>query len=305
MDELTERTRRESRELARQRRVKDARRLVKAQSEGLEGLRVRARGTALETRRRTLPLLAPFGSLLSRVAPYISGALLFAVKLVAAALALVLEITRVAIRWTAERLRDLSAISAELLDRMVTPMRTAAFVGAAAAVLLGVSQFSDYRGVAVDAPAYAGPIGATAPVPITDTHSAGSAHVWVLLPVALAALALVVAAYRGRTRLALGVAVCGLLGIAVSLAVDLPQGLDAGRAGLAFSGADAQLLGGFWVQLSSSAMLILSAILLVLYSPSARKARHRRRRTDGPQARRRRSSHRDAGGVPPGLQAES
>jgi hypothetical protein len=306
LDELTERTREQSRAIARQRRGKDARRLVKAQGEGLEELRIKARGTALETRRRTRPLLAPLGRMLSGVAPYISGALLFVVKLVAAAVALLLEVTRVAVAWTAKRGRALSAATARVLERTVTPLRTAAFVGAAAAVLLGVSQFFDYSGVTVDTEAYAGEVGTVAPAPVTGTESAGSAHLWVLLPIAICALALVIATYRGRPRLAGGVAICGLVGVAVSLAIDLPQGLNTGRPGLAFSGSDAVFLGGFWAQLSASVVLMLCGGLLALYSRSAMTGTTRQRPGKSRKpAGRRRDSHAEAGGGSPGLQAGS
>ena len=147
----------------------------------------------------------------------------------------------------------------------MTPLRTAAFVGVAAAVALGASQFADYRGVAIDASAYAGELGATAPVPITDKEAAGSAHLWILLPLAAVALCLVLAAYR-RPRLAAAVAICGVLGLAVAIAIDLPQGLDSGRAGIAFSGSEARLLEGFWAEVSASAALMLSGALLALYS---------------------------------------
>ena len=138
---------------------------------------------------------------------------------------------------------------------------------------------------------------------MTGTESAGSAHLWLLLPVAACALVLVIATYLGRRRLAGGVALCGLLGIAVALAIDLPQGLDAGRPGLAFSGSDAVLLGGFWVELTSSATLMLCAGLLALYSrePGRRPRRAGRAR---PTSTRRRSSHRKVGGTQ-GLQPES
>jgi hypothetical protein len=81
------------------------------------------------------------------------------------------------------------------------------------------------------------------------------------------------------------------------LAIDLPQGLKTGRAGLAFYGAEAQLLSGFWVEIAASAILILCGCLLPLYSRG--HAGSRRRRTE-----RRRASHRDVE-IPPGLQAES
>jgi hypothetical protein len=189
---------------------------------------------------------------------------------------------------------------ADWMRRHVTARSTVAFVGATAAVLLGVAQFSDYHGVAVDAPNYAGPIGRTAPAPLTGTESAGSAHLWVLLPVAALALLLVPGAYRGNGRFAAGLVICGVLGLAIAVAIDLPQGLDTGREGLAFYGADAQLLGGFWVEVAASATLILCGALLPLYARGIARPRRRRRR-----AGRGRASHQDVGGIPPGLQAES
>jgi hypothetical protein len=305
LEELTERTRQESRELARHRRAKGARRLVKAQGQGLDDLRVRARGTALETRRRTRPMLSPFERLLSGIAPYISGALLLVVKLLAALVALLLEVTRVAVAWIAQRTDTGAVATARALARIVTPMNTVAFVGAAAAILLGVSQFFDYHGVVVDADAYAGKVGSVAPAPITGTGIAGSAHLWVLIPVAIGALALVIATYRGRPDLAWGVAICGLLGVAVSLAIDLPQGLDAGRPGLSFSGSDAVLLGGFWAQLSASGALILCGGLFALYSRGVTGTTTQSSGEAANRGGRRRRSHPEVGGASPGLQAGS
>jgi hypothetical protein len=299
MDELTERTREESRALARRKRV-EARRAVRGRTEGFDEVRVRLRGGALETRRQLRPVFAPVSSLLSWVAPRVSGGLLFVVRLFGAMIALLLEVVQVSIGWLAARTAAISSATVRFVQRTVTPMRTAAFLGAAAAVALGVSQFFDFRGVAIDAPAYAGELGATAPVPVTDTESAGSAHMWILLPIALVALCLVVATYLGRTRLAGGVALCGLLGLAVALAVDLPQGLDAGRSGIAFSGSEARLLEGFWAEVSASVVLILCGGLLALYSRGVTGG-ERRRRT----ARGRRASRNDVGGVSPGLQTES
>lgn len=133
-------------------------------------------------------------------------------------------------------------------QREVTPARTAAAVTVAAAVLLGVSQFVDYRGVAVGAPAYEG-VEAIAPAPQTDRVTAGSAHAYVLLPVAALALIALAFAYRGRWRLGRVISVLGLAGVAVSLAIDLPRGLDEGIASIAFEGARAELVEGFWVQI--------------------------------------------------------
>jgi hypothetical protein len=300
-EELTERTRLEARAIERRRR-RAARRSLRAQAESLDELGMRLRGGAFETRRRLRPLAGPLGALLGRIAPFVSGALLFLVKLIAALIALALELVTVAVAWIADVGIGLGLALAAWARRTVTPLRTVAFVGGFAALALAASQFFDYHGVAVDAPNYAGEVGTVAPAPITGTASAGSAHVWILLPIAAVAFALVVGAYRGRTQLAVGVAVCGLVGIAVALAIDLPQGLDAGRPGLAFSGAQAELLEGFWAEISASAVLILCGLLMPLYSGERTRRGRRRSRTG---RRRRPLADEDVGGLPPGLQAES
>jgi hypothetical protein len=299
MEEVTARTREEGRALARRQRA-EARRAIRAQTEGLEEVRVRLRGGALETRRRLRPGFAPVARLLSAIAPFVTGSLLFAVRLVAAVPLLLLAAAQAAIGWSATRGVDAALASGEGLQRVVTPFRTAAFVGVAAAVALGASQFADYRGVAVDASAYAGELGATAPVPIIDKEAAGSAHLWILLPLAAVALCLVLAAYR-RPRLAAAVSICGMLGLAVAIAIDLPQGLDSGRAGIAFSGSEARLLEGFWAEVSASAALMLSGALLALYSRGVTDQRRANRRGTRRPARAR-SSQSDVGGVSPRLQ---
>lgn len=299
MEEVTARTREEGRALARRQRA-EARRAIRAQTEGLDEVRVRLRGGALETRRRLRPVFAPVARLLSAIAPLVTGSLLFAVRLVAAVPLLLLAAAQAAIGWSATRGMDAALASGEVLRRVVTPLRTAAFVGVAAAVALGASQFADYRGVAVDASAYAGELGATVPVPITDKEAAGSAHLWILLPLAAVALCLVLAAYR-RPRLAAAVAICGMLGLAVAIAIDLPQGLDSGRAGIAFSGSEARLLEGFWAEVSASAALMLSGALLALYSRGVTDERRANRRGTRTPARAR-SSQSDVGGVSPRLQ---
>jgi hypothetical protein len=272
VQELTERTRQEGRELSRRRRA--------------------------ET-RKLRPVFAPVGGFAAWIAPRITGALMFVIKLLAALIALIAELGAVGGRWAADRGRALAAALARTTERHVTPRSTVAFVGIAAAVGLGVSQFFDYHGVAVDAPNYAGTVANTAPAPIVGAETAGSAHLWVLIPVAVAAIVLIVAAYRGERRLAGAVAVCGVLGLAVALAIDLPQGLDAGRPGLAFSGSQAELLQGFWAEVASSAVLVLCGGLLALYSRGMAGAR---RGGSGAAVRRRGAGSK---GISPGLQAES
>jgi hypothetical protein len=79
----------------------------------------------------------------------------------------------------------------------------------------------------------------------------------------------------------------GLAGVALSLLVDLPQGLDAGRAGLAYEGTRAELLEGFWAQLSAAATLALCGPLLVWYARAeageAAPASRRRTSPGGPR----------------------
>jgi hypothetical protein len=219
------------------------------------------------------------------------------IKLLAALVALLAELGAVAGSWLVERTRAIATATARAAERHVTPLSTVAFVGIAAAVGLGVSQFFDYHGVAVDAPEYAGEVGNVAKVPIVGTETAGSAHLWVLIPVAIAAILLTIRAYRWNGPGAGGVAICGLLGLAVAVAIDLPQGLDAGRPGLSFSGSEAVLLEGFWAEVACSVTLMLCGGLLALYSRRV-APRRRRLRTAG---RRRRKD----GGISPGLQTET
>jgi hypothetical protein len=274
VQELTERTRREGRELARRRR-----------------------GEA----RKLQPVFSPVRKFAGWIAPFITRSLMFVIKLVAALLALLAELGAVSGSWIADRTRTLATAAAGWVEHHVTPLSTVAFVGIAAAVGLGVSQFFDFHGVAVDAPEYAGEVGSVANVPIVGTETAGSAHLWVLIPVAVAAIVLIVAAYRGQSRFAGGVFLCGLLGLAIALAIDLPQGLDAGRPGLAFSGSQAQLLQGFWAEVACSAVLMLCGGLLALYSRDVAATRRGRSRS---ATRRGRASRKD-GGISPDLQTES
>jgi hypothetical protein len=296
-EELTERTRREARAMSR-RRARQARRAVRPEHD----LGIRLRGAMLETRRRLRPLGAPVAGFFSWIGRPVARALLFVIQLIAALIAVVLRVGEMVVRWGGAVLLSAALIVVEATRRHVTPRSTVAFVGVAAAVGLGVSQFFDYHGVAVDAPDYAGEIGSIAGVPIVDRQTAGSAHLWILLPVAALAAILMIAAYRGRPRLAGGVAVCGVVGLAVAIAIDLPQGLEVGRPGLAFTGTEAELLEGFWAEVASSAVLILCGGLLAHYSRGVTRERRRRRGRSGRATRR--EPHREVGGIYPGLQAE-
>lgn len=271
--EATRRARAEAREIAERKRL--------AARESRSGARTRRRLT---------------GSALARAAPQISRALLLAVRIPAALIATLLDVFLQASGWLRARLGPLTAGLADLVARTVTPVRTLALVGAAAAVALAASQFADYRGIAVASELYEGEIGSVAPAPLTDLEPGGSAHGYVMIPLALAAIALIVATARGRWRLGRVVGLIGLAAIAVSALVDAPQGLDAGRSGVAYSGTDARLIEGFWAQLAAAAALLFCGPLLGRYARlegelsgslgKRRRLRSPRRRRPAPRARR-------------------
>jgi len=148
-------------------------------------------------------------------------------------------------------------------EREVTPRRAALAVAAVAAVALVGSQFADYRSVAIGTDEYIG-VDEVAPAPEVEelTESAGSAHAWLGIPLGLAALLVVALCARGGRRAAWWLAPIGLLTIALSLIVDMPKGLDEGDAAVAYQGAEASLLGGFWVQLACGALLVALAPLI-------------------------------------------
>lgn len=167
------------------------------------------------------------------------------------------------------------------LAAALTPLRAALIVTAAAAVLLGISQFVDYRGVSVGVPDYAAyaDAEAVAPAPQVDREPAGSAHAYLLVPVAAIAIVLLFAAARGRWQLGRIISLLGVLAVAVTLIVDVPAGLDESAQAIAYSGVEAQLVEGFWVQLFSGAVLVAGGLLVSHYArQSSRRASRSSRR---------------------------
>jgi hypothetical protein len=175
-------------------------------------------------------------------------------------------------------------------ERVVTPERAVAVVVVAAAGVLAASQFVDYRGVEIGAPAYAD-VQAVAPAPQTDRETTGSVHGYAMLFVAAAVLPAVILALRGRWRAARIISLLGALAIAVSLLHDARRGLEEGPAALAYEGVQAVLIEGFWLQLMSAAVLVVTGLLLAHYAraahgvaprpahrPGGRRPRWRRRR---------------------------
>jgi hypothetical protein len=208
------------------------------------------------------------------------GALLAPVAaLIFRILALGERATRAFLRW----LLGAARVTTRVLDRWITPERAVFGVAVAAAICLVVAQYTDYRGVQVGQPNYAG-VSSIAPPPEVDVKTAGEAHSYLLVPVAgLAALAAAGALLTGRRGLGMVVALCGLIGITVSLIVDLPSGLDEGSASLRFAGAHATLEDGFYAQLAASGVLLYCGLLLALRPRAARRRARARRPKPGPR----------------------
>lgn len=245
-----------------------------------EGVRVRVRGTSLEGKRRLRPLGSAIQRLLGWIAPYVTRALFVPIRLAALLLSRVVDLSEGVIGWLRDGGHHVAAGTARFASTHVTPRGTYAVVGIAAALALAGSQFADYKAVEVNSLYYEGEVGTVAGAPRTDVDTAGSAHLYLLIPVALAALYLLWAAYRGNWRLGRWAGALGLLGVLVSLAVDLPQGLDTGLSGIAFSGSEANLIEGFWAQLSASAVLAACGFALSaeVRSPAEGEAPRQRRR---------------------------
>ena len=131
-------------------------------------------------------------------------------------------------------------------SRQLTPTRALAIVVAGAAVLLALSQYADYRTIAIGNDAYSG-VQSLAPAPETGRLPAGDAHSYVFVPVAIACLLLLAVATIGRRwRACRLITLAGIAAVVVALIVDRPAGLDPGDAAIAFQGVHATLIGGFY-----------------------------------------------------------
>ena len=186
-----------------------------------------------------------------------------------------------------------TARGATRASAVVTPRRAICAVTVAAAACLLASQFVDYRAVEVGQPGYAG-LPAIAAPPTVAARTAGQAHSYLLVPIALLAAVLAVLALRPRRRGLAGVVVLlGLASLAIVLLVDRPAGLDAGSQASRFAGAHAVLDDGFYAELAAAAGLVLGGLLYyarpcrIRTNLSGRAASALRRR------RRRRASSRD------------
>jgi hypothetical protein len=200
------------------------------------------------------------------------------------------------VRWVGRRLRPLGVFllrrlawlerrllsakarvvrAATRVSAVLTPQRAICLTILASAASLIVAQFVDYRAVEIGQPGYAGLPAAEAPT--VGAESAGEAHAYLLVPLAVLAGALALAALRNERRRGLGriVFALGVVALAVALLVDLPAGLDAGAESARFSGAEAVLYDGFYAEIAAAAGLMLGGALLVL-APKAAARYHAR-----------------------------
>ena len=219
-----------------------------------EVVTVRVRGAALELRRRAKPIVAPvvapFAATLGASPPMYRQACW---RWSGSPPGSSRSSSTAPSAWAAGSGRRVGAVAGAIgafLARVVTPVNAVAVVAAAAAIGLAVSQFFDYRGLAIDSTQYGGELGGVVSAPITELETAGSAHLFALVPLAVAALVLIALTALGRWRLGRAVALLGVVGIAVTLLIDLPQGLEEGRTGISYLGTEPQLLEGFWAQIS-------------------------------------------------------
>jgi hypothetical protein len=167
-----------------------------------------------------------------------------------------------ALRGPGVRLRRRLETAGAAAARVLTPARALLIAAIGCAVLLGLAQFADYRGVAIGGGSYSG-VESVAPAPVVEREELGAAHGYALLPAALLAIAaLLLAARSRRWRLCRLAVLVGVAAVVVALAVDRPTGLDAGSVARDFADAEAKLLGGFWTQLFAGIGLVLTSLLL-------------------------------------------
>jgi hypothetical protein len=152
-------------------------------------------------------------------------------------------------------------------------------VALAATITLGASQFSDYRAVEVGVPQYRA-VEEVAPAPQLDRESPRSSHGVSVFAIAVAALFAITFAVTRNWRLARLLLFLGAAAVVISLAIDVPNGLDEGAFGIQYQGAEAVLLGGFWVQLWSGVTLTVIGPLLAVQLRAERDRRRARRARD-------------------------
>jgi hypothetical protein len=109
------------------------------------------------------------------------------------------------------------------------------------------------------------------------SHSGWERHGPALVLLALLALGLCVAAWRGSRPAAAGIAVCGLAALLIVLIGDLPDLDRTGFVGEVYTDADAGAGAGWYLETAGSVLLLLGGVLLAVLgaSPSAERDRAR------------------------------
>ena len=243
-------------------------------------------------RKRPNPL-KPFADAFTRVLA-ILGAVIVGIYGVLAA---VVKVLIPPARAVARRID--AAIAA--VSRVITPTRGLLLAAVGCALLLALSQFADYRGIEIGGDVYSPGIQSVAPAPEVQREALGSAHSYLMIPLAaLAALVLVFAVRSRRWQLCRLVVLFGLIAVAVAIFVDRPAGLDVGDLDQNFNGVEAKLLGGYWMQIFAGAGLALTAFLLgaeIKREGRGAKAPRQSRKRSRPRSRSRGTAER--GGAKP------
>lgn len=290
---LTERQRREARELRRKRKRERGRSgrpsgapVGNAISRGLKA-------TALETGRALAFLARGVRSLLARA----GSAALFLIGAILTVGATFLD----GVRRLVSVVAGFLARVALGLDRVLTPARALVAAAILAGSMLAVSQFLDYRAVEIGSAGY-DPILDLTRAPRTDVETPLGVHSIVLLAGAIAALGSGLGlALTGRRAFALPIVAVGFLALAIGLAIDLPRGLDSAAASAAYADARAVLLTGFWLEMASGAVLAAVGLSLVFGPATVVLGRGDRRAASGRAAgavdRRNRRRRTTAGGT--------
>lgn len=179
------------------------------------------------------------------------------------------------------------------LDRLVNARQAFILLAVVAAGLLLASQFSDYRAIEIGQPGYSAVQDITR-APRSEVKTPIDTHSFLLVAAGIVALVAAALTVRSRKRvLGLVVAAAGGITLAVTIAIDLPAGLDAKTAKLSYSGVNAILLSGFWLELAAGAVLFVSGMALMLQS-SASPATSRDRGKDRSRSRDERTRERDS-----------
>ena len=266
-----ERKRKRSRRPAGARAKAGAATFATALKEGGSATRKWAAATAPKAGRRLLAALAAVFALFFEVLGFFLNVLIAIGRRLAGPIGAVLRIAGRAARGG---------------SRLLTPARALAIVVAGAAVLLALSQYADYRTVAIGNDAYSG-VQSLAPAPETGRLPTGDAHSYVFVPVAIACLLLLAVATIGRRwRACRLITLAGIAAVLVALIVDRPAGLDPGDAAIDFQGVHASLIGGFYAQIAAGILLIGSSTLLARELRLAAATAGARSREGGPAAKR-------------------